>query len=320
MTILPRQTQSYLRNLFASRGLSPRHHLGQNFLIDLNLLELIVEEAGVSPEDLILEIGPGAGALTALMAGRGASVLAIELDRELAKLAAEAVEDMPAARVLNLDALANKNTMNPMLVEHLQREIRARPARGFKLVSNLPYSVATCVVTNLLVHPDLCPTLMVITIQRELAERMTAAPATSAYGALSILIQGLAEVSIVRILPPSVFWPRPKVESAIVAIRPRVERRTIPDVLWFHRIVRQLFIHRRKNLRHVLAEMWLDRWTKSEVDDLLKPLRIDGQRRAEALDVNQFQRLATALKGRWGDLSAVTAESRREAPEQRGRT
>jgi 16S rRNA (adenine1518-N6/adenine1519-N6)-dimethyltransferase len=325
MPILTRQTQSYLKNLFASRGLSPRHRLGQNFLIDLNILELIVQEGCVGPDDLILEIGPGAGALTALMAGRGASVLAFELDPELAKIAAETVREMPAARILSADALANKNTLNAVLVEHLQREIGLRHARGFKLISNLPYAVATPIVTNLLVHPELCPALMVVTIQRELAERMIAAPATTAYGALSVLVQGLAELSIVRILPPSVFWPRPKVESAIVAIRPRVDRRMTPDVFWFHRIVRQVFLHRRKNLRHVLAEMWLDRWTKADVDVLLEPLSIDGRLRAEALDVNQFQRLATALKGRWGDLSADAPDPprglarEREKPDIAGR-
>jgi 16S rRNA (adenine1518-N6/adenine1519-N6)-dimethyltransferase len=130
---------------------------------------------------------------------------------------------------------------------------------------------------------------------------MMAAPATPAYGVLSILVQALAEVSIVRILPPSVFWPRPKVDSAVVMIRPVPARRAPMDISWFHKIVRQVFLHRRKNLRHVLAGMWQDRWTKAEVDAWLQQRGLDGQLRAEALDVVQFRSLSMALKERWGE-------------------
>ena len=138
------------------------------------------------------------------------------------------------------------------------------PCRAFKLVANLPYNVATPLIMNLLIHPVLCPALMVVTIQRELAERMMAPPSTPAYGSLAVVVQALADVAIVRVLPPSVFWPRPKVESTVVAIRPDAMRRAALDVLWFHDIVRKLFLHRRKNLRHVLSDLWHDRWTKTE--------------------------------------------------------
>jgi 16S rRNA (adenine1518-N6/adenine1519-N6)-dimethyltransferase len=305
-----RQTQSYLRHLFARRGIFPRHRLGQNFLIDLNIHDLIVETAAVGPDDVILEVGPGAGALTALMAGRGASVVAIEVDPGMAKLAEEAVAGLPHARVLNTDALTNKNSLNPILIENVRTEMEARSGRGFKLVANLPYNVATPIITNLLVHPEVVPVLMVVTIQRELAERMIAAPGTPAYGALSILLQALAEVSIVRSLPPSVFWPRPKVDSAVVMIRPDPARRAAMDVSWFHKMVREIFLHRRKNLRHVLAGMWPDRWTKAEVDAWLQLLGLDGQLRAEALDVDKFRSLALALKERWGNIPSEARESR----------
>ena len=97
---------------------------------------------------------------------------------------------------------------------------RRETGRRFKVVANLPYHVATPVITNLLVHPELCPALLVVTIQRELADRLCARPSSPAYGAVSVLVQALADVSIVRALPPTVFWPRPKVDSAVVAIRP----------------------------------------------------------------------------------------------------
>ncbi len=297
-----RQTQSYLRSLFARRGIAPQHRMGQNFLIDLNIHELIVEEACIGPDDVILEVGPGAGALTALMAGRGARIIAGELDPAMARLTQEAVAGFPTVRVLNTDALANKNTLSPIMVESVHEALACAPSRVFKLVANLPFNAATPVIMNLLIHPVLCPVLMVVTVQRELAERMIAIPATLAYGSLSVTIQALAEVSIVRVLPPSVFWPRPKVESAIVAIRLDRVRRAALDVAWFHDVVRKLFLHRRKNLRHVLSDLWRDQWTKAEAEGLLESLGIDGQLRAEALGVGQFQTLAHALKERWGHV------------------
>src|SRR5712671_6879509 len=122
----PRQTQSYLRNLFARRGIAPQHRYGQNFLIDLNIHELIVSTAEVGPDDVVLEIGPGAGALTALMAGRGAAVVAVDI--------------------------------NPGVLDNVRSALAISPGKRFKLVANLPYNIATPIVSNLLVHPDLCPT------------------------------------------------------------------------------------------------------------------------------------------------------------------
>ncbi|MGC8641808.1 MAG: 16S rRNA (adenine(1518)-N(6)/adenine(1519)-N(6))-dimethyltransferase RsmA [Isosphaeraceae bacterium] len=297
---MPRQTQSYLRGLFAQRGISPRHRMGQNFLIDLNIHELIVETAGVGEGDLILEVGPGAGALTTLMAGRGAEVVAVELDPALARLTSEAVADFSHVRVLNVDALASKNALDPTLAETIQALLASSPRPVFKLVANLPYNVATPIIANLLVDPLFCPALMVVTIQRELADRMIALPGSSAYGALSVIVQALAECAIVRVLQPSVFWPRPKVESAVVLIRPDLERRAGLDVAWFHAFVRKVFLHRRKNLRHVLADIWKDRWTKSEVDGWLASFGLDGRSRAESFSIDQFRSLAEALRVRWG--------------------
>jgi 16S rRNA (adenine1518-N6/adenine1519-N6)-dimethyltransferase len=296
-----RQTQSYLRNLFARRGIAPQHRYGQNFLIDLNLHELIVNTAEVGPDDVILEVGPGAGALTALMAERGAAVVAVEIDPAMARLAAEAVEGRLNVRVLNVDALANKHTIHPEVIDNLRAGLAVAPEKRLKLVANLPYNIATPLLSNLLVHPEFCPVLMVATIQLELAERMRAAPEAEAYGALSVLVQALADVALVRTLPPTVFWPRPKVESAIVAIRPDPAKRAlIGDVAWFHQAVRQLFLHRRKNLRRVLYSLWRGRWTKPEVDALLEGLGLTGLVRAEALDVEELLALAGRLRERLG--------------------
>lgn len=296
-----RQTQSYLRGLFAGRGLAPRHRLGQNFLIDLNIHDLIVELAEVGAGDVILEVGPGAGALTSLMGSRGARVLAVEVDPGMAQLTGEATAEMPNVRVLNLDALAGKHKIDPRVFEAL-REARDGGSGPFKLVANLPYNVATPLIMNLLVDDAHRPELLVVTIQKELGERMMAPSGSSSRGALSVLVQALAEVEIARILPPSVFWPRPKVESAVVVIRPDpAKRAAIGDLEGFHRLVRDVFIHRRKNLRRVLTDLGRDRWPKDEIAPLLQSLEIDGTLRAEALEVDQWIALARALQERWGE-------------------
>ena len=259
---------------------------------------------------MILEIGPGAGALTTLMAERGATVIAVEVDRTLARLTTDAVAGMPCVQVLNLDALAGKHHIHPMVLERVRLALEASEGRPFKLVANLPYHVATPVITNMLVHPDLCPEAMVITIQREMADRLCAAPGTPEYGAVSVVVQALAEVSIERGLPPSVFWPRPKVDSAVVAIRPSQEKRAaIVDVSGFHHLVRRVFMHRRKYLRHALAAMWPEMWTKADVDEWLRSRGGSGQLRAEELGIAEFVALAHDLREKFGALPQGLAGS-----------
>jgi 16S rRNA (adenine1518-N6/adenine1519-N6)-dimethyltransferase len=230
----------------------------------------------------------------------------------MATLTREAVSGHPNVRVLNVDALAGKNRINPEVLDNVRAGLAVAPDRRFKLVANLPYNIATPLITNLLVHPELCPALMVVTIQRELAERMIAPPLSDAYGGLSVIVQALAEVEIVRTLPPKVFWPRPKVESAVVKITPDPARRAaIADLPWFHEVVRRVFIHRRKHLRGVVHGTWKDRWRdRAEVDALLASLDLEGDVRAEALNVEEFRDLAAALRERLGgDASRGDAEA-----------
>ena len=120
----------------------------------------------------------------------------------MARLTARPPPGLPNVRVLNLDALAGKNTINPTVLDHVRSALAGGEGRRFKVVANLPYHVATPVITNLLVHPELCPELMVVTIQREMADRLCAMPSSPAYGAVSVVVQALADVSLVRALPP----------------------------------------------------------------------------------------------------------------------
>jgi 16S rRNA (adenine1518-N6/adenine1519-N6)-dimethyltransferase len=306
----PRQTLSYLRNLFERHGIAPQHRYGQNFLIDLNIHELIARAAELTPSDVVLEVGPGAGALTSLMAPQAAAVVAVEIDPAMAALTREAVADFDNATVLHVDALAGKHRIEPAVVDALRERLAAAPGRRLKMVANLPFNVATPLITNLLVDDELRPSMFVVTIQREVADRMLAAPTASHYGALSILVQALCDVELVRVLAPSVFWPRPKVDSAVVKLVTRPEKRAaIPDLPWFHHVVRQVFLHRRKNLRGALAAIGDRSWTKAQADAVLAAQDLDGTLRAEALNVEEWIALAEALRPHLAGTSTAEDDS-----------
>lgn len=289
-----RQTQSYLRGLFTQRGLRPKNKLGQNFLIDLNLIDLVVRAAELTRADLVLEVGTGTGSLTAQLARLAGSVLSVELDASFHEMAREVLGDQAHVRLFRGDVLQNKNHLNPDVLNELQRLREVYHPERLKLVANLPYAVATPVIGNLLLT-DLEIERMVVTVQWEIAERLVALPGTKEYGALAVLVQSLAEVAILRKLPPAVFWPKPKVSSAIILIKPDPERRAaIPDVQRFRVFLRELYAHRRKNLRGGLVSM-KGRESKPEVDRKLEELGINGTVRAEDLDIPTHHRLCAAF-------------------------
>jgi 16S rRNA (adenine1518-N6/adenine1519-N6)-dimethyltransferase len=291
----PRQTQSYLRGLFDERGLKPKNKLGQNFLIDLNLLDLLVRAAELTRDDVVLEVGSGTGGLTARLAAQAGAVLSIEIDPDFYQMAGEAVRGLSNVTLLHADILKNKNELNPGVLATLE-ELRERSGSPqLKLVANLPYAVATPMLANFLVRGTPFER-MVVTVQWEIAERLMAAPAHKEYGALSVLVQSLADVRLVRKLAPTVFWPRPQVDSAIIDIRPAAAKRAhVGDVQRFRIFLRDLYVHRRKNLRAALAGWPGGRRDKAEVDRLLAELALEGTVRAETLDLEQHLRLCRAF-------------------------
>jgi 16S rRNA (adenine1518-N6/adenine1519-N6)-dimethyltransferase len=289
-----RQTQSFLRDLFHARGLHPKNKLGQNFLVDLNLVDFLVRSAEITRRDIVLEVGTGTGSLTANLARLAGAVLSVEVDASFQQLAKETIGPQAHVRLVLGDILKNKNHLNPLVLEEIHKLRQEYQADNLKLVANLPYAVATPVISNFLLS-DLVFERMVVTVQLEIAERLSAGPSTKAYGALAVLVQSVADVEVLRKLPPAVFWPRPQVSSAIVRIRPNAEKRAaVGDVARFRIFLRDLYSHRRKNLRGGLASM-LSRDSKQVVDDKLKELGIDGNVRAEALDIATHQRLCRAF-------------------------
>ena len=293
----PRQTASYLSKRLTAAGLRPVSKYGQNFLIDLNLVDLIARSADLRPTDVVLEIGTGVGSLTTRLADAGGAVLTVEIDKNLHQLASEELEGRPNVRLIQGDALKNKNTLRPEIMDQV-RDAYSRISDNvrFLLVANLPYNVATPIISNLL-HESPPPDAMVVTIQKELGDRMIAEPRTKEYGALSVWVQSLCRVEIVRVLPPKAFWPRPKVHSAIIRLDAVPEwREKFVDLTHFHQTVRALFFHRRKYLRSVVISAMKGRLEKSEVDAVLSGLGHGETARAEELSVLQIQELAEALR------------------------
>jgi 16S rRNA (adenine1518-N6/adenine1519-N6)-dimethyltransferase len=277
-------------------GIQPDKRHGQNFLIDLNLIELIASSAELDENDVVLEVGTGMGSLTGLMAPHAGHVVTVEIDADLARLAQAELSGFSNITFLQQDVLRNKNTIDERVQETLLSKVHAVAGRKLKLVANLPYNIATPLISNLL-HWETPPSRMVVTIQKELADRIMAVPSTKDYSALSIWVQSLADVELVRELPPSVFWPQPKVDSAIIRISPDPERRRgIPDLKFYHRFVRALFFHRRKYLRSVLISAFKTELEKSDVDAVLDSSEFSGNMRAEQLPVEQIQRLSELFR------------------------
>lgn len=292
----PRQTISYLRGRMHEVGIQPDKRHGQNFLVDLNLVELIASSAELNEHDVVLEVGTGMGSLTGLMAPQAGHVVTVEIDAGLAQIADEELASCSNVTLLQQDALRNKNNIHDSVKATVEAKLDAIPSSRLKLVANLPYNIATPLISNLL-HWERLPFMMVVTIQKELADRIMAKPSTKDYGALSIWVQSIADVELIREMAPSVFWPPPKVNSAIIKIRPSVERRQrFADLAFFHKFVRALFFHRRKYLRSVLNSAFKTELDKADVDAVLDASPFHAQMRAEQLKVEEIQELSELFR------------------------
>lgn len=299
-----RQTVSYLKKRFDQVGMAPDSRHGQNFLVDLNLVRLLADSAQITSDDVVLEVGTGMGSLTAMLAEKAARVITVEIDAHLHQLAREELEAFENIEFLQFDALRNKNHFDDAVIEAVRQAVAEKPGRRFKLAANLPYNIATPVISNLLLW-DLPPVSMTVTIQKELGDRIVAPCRSRDYGSLSVWIQSQCRASIVRIMPPTVFWPRPRVDSAIVHMEYDPELRgRIPDLPFFHQFVRKMFFHRRKFLRSVAISGFQEELDKPEVDAVLQAMQLGPDARTEQLTVEQMLQLSegfrTAIAARQG--------------------
>lgn len=253
--------------------------LGQNFLIDEDVVRRIVEAAELSEADTVLEVGPGIGTLTQGLAESGASVVAVELDKRLLPVLATTLDGYDNVRVVNGDILK---------VDIMQTV--AAPA--FKVCANLPYYITTPIIFALL-EKRLPMERLVAMVQKEVAERMAAKPGGREYGALSVAIQYYTEPEIAFIVPPSSFIPAPAVDSAVIVCKrrekPPVE---VCDEELFFRVVKAAFSLRRKMISNSLKNMGI---TSEQCAKWLQLAGIDGRRRAETLSLQDFAALANTF-------------------------
>lgn len=278
MTTNLQRTSDQWRALLRKNRIKPTKSMGQNFLTETRVVEEIVDIAEIRPTDLVIEIGPGMGILSRQILSSGATLIAVELDRELATLLRQDLAGQESFELIEQDA------------RYLDPE-KITSGKPYQVVANLPYSVATVILRNLMEsnHP---PTRMTVMVQREVAERMTANPGEMSL--LGLATDLYADANIAMIVPPEVFLPPPKVESAVVRMDIRHELRgTAAMRERMFALGTMAFQRKRKTLSNGLS-MGLDQ-PKSEMDRMLTGLDIDPMRRPQTLDVNEWLRIAEAL-------------------------
>lgn len=270
------QTKTQIRDLLARAGSAPRHRFGQNFMIDQNLVRLVADAGEIHADDLVLEVGPGTGTLTEELLAR-ASVTAVEIDRDLAAVLRETFAGNPRFSLIEGDALSGKHALNPALQSAIA--VAKAAGRAVKLVANLPYNIASPLVVELLIAGV---DRLAFTVQKEVALRLKAAADSEAYGPLSVMVQLLSQVELLRALPPTAFWPAPKIDSALVCCKR--DDRLGESARPLGKFVHQIFSARRKTLRKSLHLGWPD-WN-AEAD--LAALGIDPASRPETLSPMKF--------------------------------
>lgn len=288
-------TQGELKDLLASHGLRPSRALGQNFVVDQNTLRRIVRLAGIEPDERVVEVGAGLGALTTELARSGARVVALEMDKRLLPLLRSQVQDL-AVHVVEADAT---RVDWEKLLEENAPEGDSSATTSWKLVANLPYNVAVPIVARVL---DEAPSIrsMLVMVQREVGERLAARPGDSSYGAVSVKVAYYATARVVGEVPASVFVPKPRVASVLVRIMRRDVVAVDPSEVSPERlfsVVRSGFAHRRKMLRRALAGI--------VSPGAFASAHVDPTARAQELSVEQ-----------WGNLAAFDANGEGSGPPQ----
>lgn len=276
--ISPKVTKETVSNY----GFKFSKSLGQNFLIDENILNKIIDGAEVSSEDVVFEIGPGIGTLTQALADKAKRVVAVEIDKTLLPILADTLRDFNNVEVIH----------NDVLKLDLQKLVKEKsPNKSIKVIANLPYYVTTPIVMKFL-EEKVSLENMVVMVQKEVADRMRAKPGTKDYGSLSVAVQYYCEPKIITKVPRSVFIPQPNVESTVIKLEilkaPRVK---VDNEKLMFGIVRAAFGKRRKTILNALASSNLG-FDKEMVRTVLNESGIKAERRGETLDIEEYAALA----------------------------
>ena len=273
-----------LSELLQKYNLRPRKGLGQNFLSDPHHLSKIVEAAELSADDTVLEIGPGPGVLTRLLAEQAGHVIAVELDPAMVHLLQSEYGDYPNLTILHADILKTQIT------SQLLSQPTTQPT-PYKVVANLPYYITSAVVRHLL-ESDPQPSRLVITVQKEVAQRIVAEPGDMSVLAVSVQFYG--QPKLIHHIPAGAFYPPPKVDSAVVCIDTYAQPpANVPDIEFFFQVVKAGFSQKRKQLKNTLAGGL--RQPTAVVIHALKQAGIDPTRRAQTLSVAEWAKLSEVL-------------------------
>lgn len=273
----------YVKEILAKYGFEFSKSLGQNFLIDGNIVRKIVEKANIGPEDYVLEIGPGIGTLTEELALKAKKVVAIELDKDLLPILDETLSQYENVEIIHGDVL--KVDLKKIIEEKLDN-------KRVKLVANLPYYVTTPIITKLL-ESDLNLDSIIVMVQKEVAERMGAKAGGKEYGSLSVFVSFFSQAEIIINVPKTVFMPQPKVDSAVIKLDIKKE---LPDIDRdkFFKVVKAAFSKRRKTLLNALSSYGFN-IDKETIKETLEKLNIKPEIRAENLSVEDFIKISKSL-------------------------
>lgn len=264
--------------------------LGQNFLTDKNIIDKIVEAPEIGPRDLVIEIGPGIGVLTAEAAKRAAKVVTVEIDRKLIPILKETLAEFDNIEILNQDIL--KTDIHEILEQN--REYNGQKMEGVKIIGNLPYYITTPIIMKIL-EEGVPADSITIMMQKEVADRLKAPPGSRTYGAISAAVAYYCRVDHVANVPKEVFIPQPKVDSAVLKLSLRKEKPLeLTNEKLFFQCIKAGFGQRRKTLLNSLTGV--GGYTKEQVESALSEAGIDSKRRAETLGIEEFGRIANALQ------------------------
>lgn len=280
---------SVTRAILERHGFTFKKSFGQNFLTDTNILQKIVDTAEIDKKVNVIEIGPGIGALTEFLAESAAEVMAFEIDDRLVPILADTLRDFDNVTVVNQDIL--KVDLAQYIAEF------KNPDLPVKVVANLPYYITTPILMHL-IESGILFSEFVVMMQKEVADRISAQPNTKSYGSLSIAVQYYMTAKVAFIVPRTVFVPAPNVDSAILKMvrrdQPAVE---VQDEKFFFKVSKASFVHRRKTLWNNLTSYFgKSEETKGKLTAALERAEISPSVRGEALSLEEFARLADALK------------------------
>ena len=272
------------KDIVDKHGFKFSKSLGQNFLIDDNVIDKIIDGARVKEGDKVIEVGPGIGTLTREMAKRAEKVVAVEIDKNLIPILKETLADFDNTEVVNEDIL--KVDINKLVDEKLS-------GGPVKLIANLPYYITTPIVMKFL-EEDIPVTDIVVMVQKEVADRMNAVPSTKDYGALSVAVQYYCDTEIVAKAPRHMFIPQPKVDSTVIGLHIREEKKYKADnEQLFFKTVKAAFGQRRKTLLNSLSSMGV--LDKAKIKEVLAEAEIDEKRRGETLSIEEFAHLSNII-------------------------